>query len=140
MHGDFEVTAAPPYKQELFSSWFPEEAQQGNAKVGKQSSLLRAQKAPPGLLYCEVGTLTSRHMSSRGYSHVPYGTPQTWPYCLAAGTIFLPYANEQFSNGPGDPLEVQRENYFYNNSQVSFAFFFTLILHKDKVEFSRDYM
>ena len=37
------------------------------------------------------------------------------------------------------PLEVQRENYFYNNSQVSFAFF-TLILHKDKVEFSRDYL
>ena len=37
------------------------------------------------------------------------------------------------------PLEVQRENYFYNNSQVSFAFF-TLILHKDKVEFSRDYV
>lgn len=91
MHGDFEVTAAPPYKQELFSSRFSEEAQQGKCEGRQESSLLRAQKAPPGLLYGEVGTLTLRpHELQRLSPHVPYGPPQTWPYCLATGTIFLP--------------------------------------------------
>ena len=141
MHGDFEVAAVPPCKQELFSSCFPDEAQQGKCHSRQECSLLRTQKAPLGLLYQEVGTLTLMpHELQRLSPHVPCGPPQTWPYCLAAGTLFLPLCQcTVLKMWSGDPWRFREKTIFIIILRYDLPFSLSFS-HKDKVQFSRDYV